>query len=175
MKRICAWCNTELKAKEEYASQGDISHGICSPCAIRITAIRPRSAKKLLNILHEPVFVIGSDAVVKAANKRGLEMLVTMLGKKTGDVENVLGGDAFECTYAAREGGCGQTIHCTTCALRNIIMDTLASGKGHKNVPAFQNINTAEGRRLVKFYISTERIGDSILLRIDEAIEIRPV
>jgi len=168
MRRVCAWCNKELMAKEEYASEGDISHGICSQCAIKVTSFEPRTAKQLLNYVQEPVFVIDSDGIVKSANQVGLEML----GKDMAEIENELGGDAFECSYASVEGGCGNTVHCKTCAIRNIVMGTLSTGQGYKNVPAFQSINTSDGTKILRFYISTEKVEECILLRIDRVIDV---
>jgi hypothetical protein len=164
MKRVCAWCQKILGQDEEFSSDGCISHGICSLCAIKVTSYEPRTIQIILDFLREPVFVINGEGVVRAANKRGLQML----GKDLSEVEGELGGDAFECVYAKKEGGCGKTLHCKTCAIRNIIMDTLSTGKGYVKVPAFQNINTSEGPRITKFHISTEKVSDSIFLRIDE-------
>lgn len=164
MKRMCAWCKKDLGSNEDYAVEGDITHGICSLCAVQISAGEPRSLRQILDCLEEPVFVVDSDGLMKAANNRGLKML----GKSDVDIENKFGGDVFECTYAHLEGGCGNTIHCKTCAIRNIVMDTLATGSGYKNVPAYQNINTADGEWITKFLISTEKVGERILLRIDD-------
>lgn len=167
MKRICAWCNKELPSKPDGGFQGEISHGICSQCIIKVTSFKPRTAKQLLDFLEEPVFLIDEDGAVKVANKSGLKML----GKQLADIENELGGDAFECTYAGEEGGCGRTVHCRTCAIRNIVMDTLATGRGYSNVPAFQSINTSDGPKILRFLISTQKVADCILLRIDKVID----
>ena len=155
-------------ANEDYTSEGDISHGICTQCAIKLTSSNPRTAKELLRLVREPVFVIDSDGIMKAANNSGLKML----GKDMDEIEDVLGGDAFECSYASLEGGCGNTEHCKTCTVRNAVMDTLSTGKGYSNIPAFQSINTSEGPKILKFYISTEKVEECILLRIDKAVEV---
>ena len=167
MKRICAWCNKELPSKPGEGFQGEITHGICSRCIIKVTNFKPRTAKQLLDYIEEPVFVIDGDGFVKVANKSGMKML----GKEVADIENELGGDAFECTYAGEEGGCGRTVHCRTCAIRNIVMDTLATGRGYKHVPAFQSINTSDGKKILRFLISTQKVNDCILLRIDKVID----
>ena len=171
MNKTCAWCNENLMPNEDYTSEGDISHGICTQCAIKLTSSNPRTAKKLLRLVREPVFVIDSDGIMKAANDSGLKML----GKDTDEIEDVLGGDAFECSYASLEGGCGNTEHCKTCTIRNAVMDTLSTGKGYSNIPAFQSINTSEGPKILRFYISTEKVEECILLRIDKAVEVGKV
>lgn len=168
MIRVCAWCKKVLGPKDGYASQGDITHGICSPCAIKVSSFAPRTAKRLLDLVQEPVFLIDSDGIVKNANRSGLKML----GKEMVEIENEFGGDAFECSYASMDGGCGNTVHCKTCAIRNTVMDTLSTGNGYKNVPAFQNINTSNGTKILRFLISTEKVEGYILLRIDEVTDI---
>jgi len=167
MRKVCAWCKKDLSTKEDYATNGEITHGICSLCAIKVTSYEPRTVKTLLNYLIEPVFIIGSDGKIKAANKSGQKML----GKSSADIENKFGGDAFECSYAKVKGGCGNTVHCKTCAIRNIVMNTLFTGQGYKDVPAFQSINTSAGTRILKFHISTEKVKESILLRIDKVTD----
>jgi predicted amidohydrolase YtcJ len=168
MNKKCAWCNEELTAIEGYTSEGEISNGICTRCAIKLTNSNPRTAKELLRFVREPVFVINSDGMMKAANNAGLKML----GKDMDEIEDALGGDAFECSYASLEGGCGNTEHCKTCTIRNAVMDTLSTGRGYRNIPAFQSINTSEGPKIFRFYISTEKVEECILLRIDKAVEI---
>jgi hypothetical protein len=46
-------------------------------------------------------------------------------------------------------------------------MDTLRTGAPFKNVPAFQSIDTPSGKQILKFHVSTERVGGEVLLRID--------
>lgn len=153
---------------KEYSSDGDITHGICSLCMIKVTSdVVPRSAAEILDFVQEPVFLIDSEGVVKAANESGRGLV----GKEIEHIADKLGGDVFECSYANEEGGCGKSIHCRTCAIRNIVMDTLSSDRGHLKVPAFQNIMTDKGPQIMKFSVSTEKVGESILLRIDQISE----
>jgi hypothetical protein len=167
MRRICAWCKRELNMREELSTDGEITHGICSPCAIQFTRSTPKTIREILNIITEPIFVLDSQGTVISANENGKRFT----GKNYADFENHLGGDVLECSYAKLPEGCGRTEHCKTCAIRNIVMDTLANGRGYTNVPAFQFINTPGGARIMRFYISTEKVDDYILLRIDDAVD----
>ncbi len=166
MKRVCAWCNKDLgDVVSKKSPSTDITHGICSQCAIKITSAgNPRTAHEILNYIREPIFLINSSGKILAANKSG----VKMLGKSMDQIENRFGGDVFECSYANVDGGCGRSIHCKTCAIRNIVLDTLSSERGYTNVPAFQSIGYEEDQKVTCFTISTEKIGECILLRIDE-------
>ncbi len=164
IQRICAWCKKDMGLKEGDQPERTITHSICSVCAIKFTANQPRSASEILNFVQEPVFLIDSDGIVVASNESGL----MSVGKEIDQIEYKLGGEVFECSYAFEEGGCGNSVHCKTCAIRNIVMDTLSTNRGYKHVPAYQSINTNDGPTLMRFLISTEKIGEQILLRIDE-------
>lgn len=61
--------------------------------------------------------------------------------------------------------GCGQTIHCKSCTIRNSVMDTLNTGISHTNVPAYLDKSLS---KKTKYLITTEKAGDAVLLRIDE-------
>ena len=165
MNRICAWCKKEMANREQYSADGDITHGICSLCAVEFTRNITRTAQEILDMIVEPVFVLDSEGVVKSTNASGRKLL----GKEYSDISNHLGGEVFECVYARLPEGCGRTEHCKTCAIRNTVMDTLATGRSYTKVPAFQKINTPGGVRIMRFFVSTEKLDGHILLRIDEA------
>jgi PAS domain-containing protein len=168
MRRICAWCKKELNPREDMGTESEITHGICSVCAEKFSPSVPKTMKAMLDLIDEPVLVVDSLGRVKTANERGL----SLLGKDLDAVEDHLSGDALECSYARLPEGCGRTEHCRTCAIRNVLMDTLIHGRGYRKVPAYQKINTPNGDRIMRFYISTEKVGDQILLRIDDIDDI---
>ncbi len=170
MRRICAWCKKELTPREDMGTEKEITHGICSLCALKFSSGVPKTIKNMLDLIDEPVLVMDSLGVIKSANDSGLKLL----GKDLESVENHLGGDALECSYAQLPEGCGRTEHCRTCAIRNVLMDTLAHDRCYKKVPAYQRIRTSRGDRIMRFYISTEKVGEQIFLRIDDVEEKMP-
>ena len=167
MRRICAWCKKELTPREDMGTESEITHGICSVCALRFSSTVPKTVKTMLDLIDEPVLVIDSHGIVKCANEKGLRLM----GKDLDTVENQLGGDALECSYAKLPEGCGRTEHCRTCAVRNVLLDTLTHGCSYARVPAYQKIRTSSGDRIMRFHISTEKVGEQILLRIDDIEE----
>jgi len=156
-----------LQPQEESLTEKAITQGICMKCAVQLTQDVPKTVRELLNIITEPVLILDSQGVVKTANDCGMKFL----GKDIGDIEGCLGGEVLGCAFASLPEGCGRTEHCRTCAIRNIVLDTLARGSGYTNVPAFQNIRTPQGDRIMRFYVTTEKIDDKILLRIDDVVE----
>lgn len=165
MKYQCAWCKADLDPDRGELGQEKISHGICSLCAIELTRGSGSSAADILEMLRDPVFVVDGDGRMLGANQLGQRMLA----KSQDQIVGSFGGDAFECAYAALPGGCGQTVHCLTCGIRNLVMWTLKSGSSFHKVPAFQRIKTSKGVERFLFTVSTERVGERVLLRIDGA------
>lgn len=103
-------------------------------------------------------------------NSAGLDLLK----KKPEEVEGELGGDVFGCRYADLPGGCGNTVHCKTCTIRLTVLDTLHSGNSHVETPAYPDLYHITGEERVRFLITTEQIGEAVLLRIDDVVEEKP-
>jgi len=51
-------------------------------------------------------------------------------------------------------------------------MDTLQSGKSNIRVPAYPDLHHMTGENRIRFLITTERVGEAVLLRIDEVAEV---
>jgi hypothetical protein len=91
-----------------------------------------------------------------------------MLGKNLSRIEGYRGGDVFECAYARLPEGCGKTVHCSGCTIRNTVIKTFATGINYIRTPAFLFKNSNRKVKKYDLYISTEKVGDIVLLRIDE-------
>jgi PAS domain-containing protein len=167
MARICFRCKRQLQPQEELRTEKVVTHGLCTQCTVQLTQDVPNDVREMLNGIPEPVLVLDSRGVVKTANASGQRLL----GKNLVDIEGHPGGEVFGCAFANLPKGCGRTDYCKTCAIRNLVMDTLAHGRGYINVPAFQNIKTPHGNRIMRFNVSTEKIDHQILLRIDDVTE----
>ena len=57
----------------------------------------------------------------------------------------------------------------TGCVIRRSVTATLTTGRAVARAEAEQRVLSAEGERTKRFVISTERAGELVLLRIDEA------
>lgn len=165
MRRICAWCKKELSPETvDGTTAGMISHGICDDCAKMLSNDPRKTAGQYLESLDDAIFLVGAGGRVVSANSAAR----SVVGKELTAIEDRLGGDVFECANADLPGGCGKTEHCKACAIRNSVEETLASGYGVERAPAHQDIKTASGVQQKRFLISTERVGDVVLLRIDD-------
>ncbi len=164
MRRVCGWCKKDLNPEQDHISDAPVTHGICSSCALQITTGTSRSAREMLNMVEEPVFLLGQGGVMHAANRSGCQLV----GKEVDAVVDRMLGEVFECAEAGRPGGCGMSIHCSMCTMRNTLLETLDTGNSASKVPATRNLGSPEGERDVHFLISTEQVDGRILMKIDE-------
>lgn len=163
MKRVCAWCGLGVDLTEELTATSDqvVTHGICASCLRNAQAQAGIGLGAYLDTLEVPILVMDAAGVVRFANRPAC----ALLGKESDRIEGVLGGDVFECENARRPGGCGRTVHCSGCAIRQCVLETLATSISHVAVPATISPDCGEE---IGMTISTERFGDFVLLRIDE-------
>jgi transcriptional regulator with PAS, ATPase and Fis domain len=117
-----------------------------------------------LDSLDAPVVVVDPAGNVISANKNARELLQ----KELSEIEGYPGGIVFECAFAKLPEGCGKTLHCDGCTIRNTVMDTFRSGKSHLRTPAGLTRGATEENREIQFLISTEKVKDVVLLRIDK-------
>jgi hypothetical protein len=165
MRRICSSCGKLLgeKPADGYSSDA-VTHGLCETCAFHFLAEAGLPLNEYIEGLTAPVVVVAPDGTIGNANVKACNLL----GKTPEEIEGFKGGDVFECEYAMLPGGCGKTIHCSGCTIRNTVVDTLQTGTSHIRVPAYLNQYSPDGSRRIRFLISTIKTGGVVFLRIDE-------
>jgi hypothetical protein len=160
--RRCVWCRGALQSGEgQLLAQAP---AICDTCAAVLSAVDRTPLGDFIEKLDAPVLVVTGDCIATMANSRAC----VFLGKAAEKLVGRLAGDVVECARAGEPGGCGQTVHCKGCALRNSVQHTHATGEPLRGVHAYQEIRTPNGIRTAWFELTTERAGDLVLLRIDD-------
>ncbi len=163
LTRVCAWCNTVLGEKAGH--ERGITSTICPDCVDNLDFQVGTSRQRLLDSLPLPVLVVDSTGAALAANAAAR----ALVGKAIDHIVGHLGGDIFECEYARLPRGCGQTIHCSGCAVRRSVMTTFTTGKPCRRVPAQLRPYPKDAEhRQIDLLISTEKVGDTVWLQIDE-------
>ena len=164
MRTVCAWCGEELEpGAPEVHGERAVSHGLCERCSHHLFAQHGMSLMAYLDELAAPVAVVDADGTVKATNKQLCEFVQQDLSS----IRGKQGGDVFECVNARLPEGCGQTIHCSACTIRNTVMETLRTGRSRAQVPASLHAGKPGHARQSELLISTERVGSYVFLRID--------
>ncbi len=165
LKHLCLLCNQEIGTTGKHSGTDDeISHGLCPSCVPKFMAGHGCQFAEFLDSLPAPIFVIDDNTRILGSNHEGLRLI----GKSAADTHLLLGGEAFECRHAKEPGGCGQTIHCKTCTIRKTVTQTFQTGESCIRVPAYMDLGNITQERSVHYLISTEKVVDVVLLRIDE-------
>ena len=162
MKKICSSCGIDLGAVPGVTPSEEISHGLCDKCAVHFLADIGVPLDDFIESLEVPVVTVTEDNLVGTANSSARKLL----GKNINKLAGFKPGDIFECEHALLQEGCGRTVHCSGCAIRQSIDDTHKTGDAHKNVPAFLNHNDPEGTRKIDLLISTEKKSGVVFLTV---------
>jgi hypothetical protein len=165
MRKMCSWCKTDLgTVPSGLLSDTNITYGICEGCLDAYFGLRQIGILDFIDNLDAPVIVIDEAGNVNSANRKAR----VLLQKDLPHIEGFKGGDVFECAFAKLPEGCGETNHCDGCSIRNTVMDTFQTGKSHLETPAYLFQGIPDNNNEIRFLISTEKVKDVVLLRIDE-------
>jgi hypothetical protein len=164
MKSVCAWCKTDLGEIGEYRETFGITHGICEKCLKVLLSKDCKPMHEFLDSLSVPVVMMDSEVGIRTGNKHARELF----GKELPEIDDHSTGDVIECVYSKTPEGCGNDIHCKSCVIRRTVQETFDTGKSFTNIPAYPDIETFSNVKSICFRISTEKVGDFVLLRIDD-------
>ena len=159
MKVVCSYCEQDLGEKEPLDNPS-VSHGMCTACHAHFRRQwRGLSLSEYLDAFTFPVVVLDKDCRTIAANRPMAEWL----GRGSEEVVGLLGGEALECANARKPGGCGKTVHCRTCTIRNSVRATFETGEPCVRVPA--SLARPEGP--VRLLVSTRQRGPVVQVIIE--------
>jgi PAS domain-containing protein len=154
----CAWCHRPVAEDVD----APVSNGICADCMIDLE-FRREPLRQFLNRLAGPVLAVTDEGRVVGANTG----LAGMVQADVRSVEGKLGGEVMSCIYAELPGGCGHTVHCNGCTIRQSFEHTRKSGQPLRDVSAFAWVRQPEGPVRKAFLVSTERLGELVLVRLE--------
>ena len=166
MRKVCAWCKNEIDPDSSSLVSIDvpISHGLCPDCVPKFFTFMGKPMRNFLDEFAGPVFLVDSTNKIITANSNGL----ALMDRPPDEIEEKKIGDVFECPHASMSEGCGNSTHCKTCTIRSAIIETSQTGQARLQVPAFADLHSFSKIKKSKFAISTEKVGDAVLLRIDD-------
>ena len=163
MKVICAWCGDLISHDPD---PGDfLSHGICSSCAASHFNFNPVNVEIVLDQFSYPILVVGPDGHVETANRSALNILK----KERKDVRNKLGGNVFNCVHSYEPGGCGKTVHCLTCTIRQTVEEVMRTGTSVYKVPATLKVLDEVEEHDIHYRISAEKAGGFVILTVEDS------
>lgn len=163
MKRVCAWCNTDMTpVKSSKKDSGLVTHSICSECADNLDFQLGVSLKKFLESLKIPVIALDGNGQFI-----GINSAANALSDKTADRQPIEWPEKiYECAHARMPLGCKSAVHCSGCAIRFAVADTYNTGISTKDLPAHLNHCSADLEERVELLISTDSIDNIVFLRL---------
>lgn len=163
MKRQCAWCGTQLGEGADGGPGGGVTHGICPDCYADVNGRAGVPIQEFIASLDEPVFFVDEDHTVGMANAPAVELA----GKAPEEIIGERHGTVLECSNAHLPGGCGHTVHCSGCAIRQAIAHTHLTGEAQERVPATLQVVRNPTLADAELTITTRQVGDKVLLKIE--------
>ncbi len=167
-QRTCALCNAPLdKPETEQNNAGpDLPrYDLCPQCEGQLFAQWGVPFQEYIDGLQAPVVITDDNIVLKAANRAACNLLNREAGQMTG----LPSGLVFECEHASKPEGCGRTVHCSGCVIRNTVMDCYLSGRPHLRIPATLERGEPGETTTERLLISTLRRDNVVLLKIELA------
>jgi hypothetical protein len=138
----------------------------CENCLKDLVVSRTGDLPEYLDALEHPAALLAQDHTVLYANRQfqHLQLDKTVVGQQVGEV--------LGCMYAPLLGRCGETVACILCSLRRAVERTWLTGKGLRGV-SMSYPHKVETRRSVS--VTTEKIGESVLVILESSSENAPV
>jgi PAS domain-containing protein len=143
---------------------GSLTHGMCRACGEHFGAQWAGiSYGAYLERFPFPVVLVEGAGRVVAINRPACDFL----GREPTDVIGLLGGEAMECARARLPGGCGKTVHCSTCTIRNSVTLTHRTGQAVTRAPA----RLRRSDRTFDLLISTALAGKLVRVTIEPRLD----
>jgi hypothetical protein len=164
MKRVCAWCNSPMGSVSirKTAGSGLVTHSICCDCADNLEFQLGVPLPRYLDSLKTPIIALNGDGRVIAVNSEAFRVCSGKAGE-----EIVAWPDRiFECAHARLPEGCGNTVHCSGCAIRFATTECYRTGESLRNLPAHITHCDSDSPDKAEILISADRVDKIVFLRI---------
>jgi hypothetical protein len=97
--------------------------------------------------------------------------MVSFLGTTREQSLGLLGGELMECRYARLSEGCGNTIHCSTCTIRQTVNNARESKSDLLGVPAWLDRDALR----IHFLISAYPRKEFVKVVVDKLVGTQPL
>jgi PAS domain-containing protein len=164
MTRKCKSCNGPLDVIKYGRTIAPVSD-LCPDCKKKQDAHEGIDIQEFIDNLIVAIIVLDQKGSIQTVNEKARSLfnkeLFYFKGRSIGKV--------FECEYAQLPEGCGETVHCSGCAIRKAVTETFTSGNPVFRMEAtLKDLKPGELQK-IHYYISTRKRGDAVLLQIEGA------
>jgi hypothetical protein len=167
MTTKCRCCNGELDVKNLGPTIGAVTEGLCFRCTANRNSLEGVNLQSFIDTLIVPTIVVDRKGSIQTVNEKARSLFNKDLFFFKGQAP----GNVFECEYARLPAGCGQTVHCSGCAIRMAITETFTSGRPVIRRGATLRFAGKSGAEEIRYYISTRKTGDAVILQIEDCAQ----
>jgi hypothetical protein len=122
-----------------------------------------------LDAIEYPSLLIRTDKnKVLTANLKAC----ALIGKDLAQIEGRSGGQAIDCVHAFNVENSCRNMPCINCKLGNAVIKTFATSQSHQGVQTLIETKKNNEIRLCLLQLSTEKIGDLVLVIVDKFLQI---
>lgn len=160
MEKICSYCKKNMGDCEPFGETG-ISHGMCDTCFASFdNQLDGVSLENYIEKFDLPVLIVNEDARILAANRLAQQTI----DKPIRDMIGSHAGNVMECAHARLPEGCGNTVHCLGCTIRNTINEVTKSNDSRLHVSAV----LSQDEKNIDMVLSAEKIDSFIQITIEQ-------
>ena len=165
MNLVCAWCGASMERSGYSQRDTSISHGMCAACSDALTSQNDGvSLQRHIDRIPIPIVLVDRNNNIVATNAKAGEIL----GSKSEATADPRFGTVFDCAYSRFPEGCGRTIHCSGCAIRNCVTATFNTGAPQVSVPATLTVETPDQLSQAVFTVTTVKSDGVVVMRIEQ-------
>jgi ferredoxin len=115
--------------------------------------------------INLPVLLLDGDVRVRSANAKARKLL----SREQSEINGFQLGEVIGCAHARKQGNCGETVHCASCATRLTFTYTMVTGEECREVPVYPDTDPLCRDRKDSFVISTKKVFNYVFLTIQKS------
>jgi len=154
---LCSWCYNTIESSE----LNDDQEVMCPDCKKWHQGATEDCIKEFLENLPIPVVSIAADNTIITTNSKASEIF-RLEPEKNFEKK---AGELFDCKNSRSAGGCGKTVNCMKCTIRNLVLTTYLDGTPREKVSV--PVETNENKK-ASLTVSAVRVKGNVWLRFDE-------
>jgi len=168
MNQTCMWCSQKIAEVSDSLEQERTSaYAVCRCCAEHVTLPPSGPLQKYLDQVNAPVLAIelhaGHYMIIRAVNRKACEWL----GKEPREIIQHLSGNVIDCAYARLTEGCGKTLFCASCAIKQAVVGTAKTGEPRVHARVVFSQGDPDHPSQVTLSITTLKAGNRVLLKAE--------
>ena len=165
MNLVCAWCGVSIERIGYSPHDAGTSHGMCPACSSALLSQDDGvSLQQYIGSIPIPIVLVDRNNCIVATNAQADKML----GRKPEVTVDRLFGMVFDCVHSRLPEGCGRTIHCSGCVIRNCVSATFNTGVPQVSVPATLNVECPDQRSQTVLTVTTVKSDGVVVMRIEQ-------